>query len=322
MVESHSSNFRVITKNFWGVPIFRKFMVYVWYKIDFSKISENCYSLLKTWFFTPPPPQRNVFHFPFIAGSVLKNNFKYWRWFSLQIDAGSVYNFLNIYIAWCLANEPRNDKTNKMSVCPEKTQISLGISPVWSESSLSAWRKLGSLATHWAHSKDSDQTGRMPRLIWVFAGLTLILLFCHETAQMFSSIQKINVVWMKLPKENSYKWTLKIHYEEIDFHESMIQLLVIMIGCCVKSIWAWLFDWQLSLNGSLFCMCRCFVGVPYRWTWRGTGVGQISAEEAEIPWWERGRQRSGRKSARGSVEFTQHSSCCKTLHIVHLAYLK
>ena len=42
----------------------------------------------------------------------------------------------------------------------------------WSESSLSAWRKFGSLASHWAHSEDSDQTGR----IWVFAGRTLILL--------------------------------------------------------------------------------------------------------------------------------------------------
>ena len=38
---------------------------------------------------------------------------------------------------------------------------------------LSAWRKLGSLATHSAHSEDSDQTG----WIWsVFAGRTLILL--------------------------------------------------------------------------------------------------------------------------------------------------
>ena len=35
---------------------------------------------------------------------------------------------------------------------------------------------LGSLVTHWAHSEDSDQTGRMPRLIWVFAGRTVILL--------------------------------------------------------------------------------------------------------------------------------------------------
>ena len=55
---------------------------------------------------------------------------------------------------------------------PAKTQISLGIRPVWSESSLSAWRKVGSLATHWAHSEESDQTGRMPRLIWVCAGCT------------------------------------------------------------------------------------------------------------------------------------------------------
>ena len=43
--------------------------------------------------------------------------------------------------------EPWHDKTNKTSVRPAKTQISLGIRPVWSESSLSAWRKLGSLAT-------------------------------------------------------------------------------------------------------------------------------------------------------------------------------
>ena len=72
--------------------------------------------------------------------------------------------------------EPRHDKTNKVSVRPAKIQISLGIRPVWSESSLSAWRKLGSLAIHWVHSEDSDQTGRMPRLIWVFAGSTHILL--------------------------------------------------------------------------------------------------------------------------------------------------
>ena len=70
--------------------------------------------------------------------------------------------------------EPPHDKIDKMTVRPEKTQISLGIRPVWLESSLSAWRKLGPLAAHWEHSEDSDQTGRMPRLIWVFAGCT-----CH-----------------------------------------------------------------------------------------------------------------------------------------------
>ena len=48
-----------------------------------------------------------------------------------------------------------------MCVRTAKTQISLGIRPVSSKSLLSAWRKLGSLATHWAQSEDSDQTGRM-----------------------------------------------------------------------------------------------------------------------------------------------------------------
>ena len=69
--------------------------------------------------------------------------------------------------------EPPRDKTNNVAVRPAKTQISLGIRPIWSESLLSAWRNLWSLATHWAHRENSDQTGRM---IWVFGGRTVILL--------------------------------------------------------------------------------------------------------------------------------------------------
>ena len=65
-----------------------------------------------------------------------------------------------------------HDKTNKMSVRPAKTQISLGISQVWSETSLSAWRNLGSLTTHWAHSKDTDQT-------WADAQADLSLRWAH-----------------------------------------------------------------------------------------------------------------------------------------------
>ena len=49
-----------------------------------------------------------------------------------------------------------------MTVRPAKTQITLGIHPVLSESSLSAWRKLGSLATHWAHSEDLIRLGGCP----------------------------------------------------------------------------------------------------------------------------------------------------------------
>ena len=61
-------------------------------------------------------------------------------------------------------------------MCPAKTQISLGICPVWSESSMCAqWVAKDPRFLH-ADNEDSDQTGRMPRLIWVFAGRTLILL--------------------------------------------------------------------------------------------------------------------------------------------------
>ena len=64
----------------------------------------------------------------------------------------------------------RMTKPRKWSLRTANLQISLCIRPVWSESSLSAWTNIGSSATHWAHYEDSDQTGRMPRLIWVFAG--------------------------------------------------------------------------------------------------------------------------------------------------------
>ena len=78
------------------------------------------------------------------------------------------------YSSW---NEQMSRRMTKLTkwLCAER-KISLGTCPVWSEPSLSAWRKPGSLATHWAHSKDSDQTRWMPKLIWVFAGCIVILL--------------------------------------------------------------------------------------------------------------------------------------------------
>ena len=50
-------------------------------------------------------------------------------------------------------------KSTKWPVCQAK-------------SSTYAWRRLGSLATHWALREDSDQTKWVPRLICVFAGRT------------------------------------------------------------------------------------------------------------------------------------------------------
>ena len=65
-------------------------------------------------------------------------------------------------------------KPTKWHVRPAKTLISLDICPVWSKSSLCAqWVAKDPRFLH-ADSGDSDQTGRMPRLIWVFTGGT-----CH-----------------------------------------------------------------------------------------------------------------------------------------------
>ena len=77
-----------------------------------------------------------------------------------------------------LTNKPRHDKTNKVRVRPAKTQISLGIRPVWSESSLSTWRNLGSLAK------------TLIRLIWCpgwsesSLGAHSFCWFCHVVAQI------------------------------------------------------------------------------------------------------------------------------------------
>ena len=80
-------------------------------------------------------------------------------------------------VSFATANELWHDKTNKkMSVRPAKTQISPGICPVWSESSLCVQWAAKDLRFLHADGEDSDQTGRMHRLIWVFAGRTFILL--------------------------------------------------------------------------------------------------------------------------------------------------
>ena len=95
--------------------------------------------------------------------------------------------------------EPRHDKTNKMSVRPAKTQISLGICPVWSESSLSAWRKLGSLATHWAHREDSDQTQADLGVRWAhshFVGFVMSRLTSYSSPV---SARKVNVYLFAMP---------------------------------------------------------------------------------------------------------------------------
>ena len=81
-------------------------------------------------------------------------------------------------------NKPRHDKINKVTVRPAKTQFSLGIRPVWSESSLCAWRKLGSLATHWAQAKTLIRLGGCPGWSVSSQGAHSFRWFCHVVAQI------------------------------------------------------------------------------------------------------------------------------------------
>ena len=68
---------------------------------------------------------------------------------------------------WCQSMT----KQTKWPVCSAKTQISLGICPVWSESSLCVlWTAKDPNILQ--RTAKSDQTGQMPTLIRVFAGRT------------------------------------------------------------------------------------------------------------------------------------------------------
>ena len=73
-----------------------------------------------------------------------------------------------------------------MAVRQVKTQISPGICPVWTESLLCAQLVAKGLRFLHVDSEDSDQTGWLPRLIWVFAGRTLTCWFCHVSAHLWS----------------------------------------------------------------------------------------------------------------------------------------
>ena len=67
------------------------------------------------------------------------------------------------------ADSEDSDQTGRMS---RKTQVSLVIRPVWSESSLCAQWVAKDPRFLLVDNEDSDQIGRMSRLIWVFVGRT------------------------------------------------------------------------------------------------------------------------------------------------------
>ena len=84
------------------------------------------------------------------------------------------------------------------------------------ESLLSAWRKLGSLATHWAHSEDS----------WVFAGCTVILL----VLSWGGSNQNYTSYCVLMTK--TWLW----HLGSISHHTKTFSVLQVCVRCNAQSM--------------------------------------------------------------------------------------
>ena len=110
-------------------------------------------------------------------------------------------------------SEPQHDKTNKVSVRPAKTQISLGIRPVWSESSLSAWRKLGSLAPMKRTAKTLIRLGGCP-------GWSESSLGAHSPCWFWHIVAHIRLSWVfgidrNIRQDDSIIGHIPIHLHQI-----------------------------------------------------------------------------------------------------------
>ena len=76
-----------------------------------------------------------------------------------------------------------SEQNQHNDICGQRIILSAWASAKSDQSSSSTRRKFGSLVTHKVHSEDSDQTGRMLRLIVFLSGRTDHLVdFCHAPA--------------------------------------------------------------------------------------------------------------------------------------------
>ena len=132
--------------------------------------------------------------------------------------------------------EPPHDKFNKTTVHPAKTKISLGIRPFWL---CAQWVAKDPSFLH-ADSEDSDQTGRMPRLIWVFAGRT-----CHFVGfvmrRLISVTSFVFPGWrflhVKAETDSSWKWMLYPFVIEDTFKPRYIHIEVFLVRWDIWTKW-------------------------------------------------------------------------------------
>ena len=106
-------------------------------------------------------------------------------------------------------------KPTKWHMRPVKTQILLGIRPVWSESLLSAWIKLGSLAAHWSDTQ-ADLSLRLAHTS-----------FCWFVKWRLILLQKrIIWLWRMSYQDNMITYCSKI--------QSAWEMLCLRCGICSK----------------------------------------------------------------------------------------
>ena len=144
-----------------------------------------------------------------------------------------------------LIYEPPHDKTSKMTVHPAMTQISLGICPVWTEYSLSAWRKLGSLVDSEDWSDRADAQAYLS-LHWVQS----FCWFCHDISAGDDKTNKLTCapsmrpVWsvcaLWAPKKNfrrSVKSLIRLR-KCAGWSESLLgtQIFLMVLSCSCSKI--------------------------------------------------------------------------------------
>ena len=143
---------------FWKMPIFMKHLTVFYKGIIYSCNSLRMVNIYLCLLLGNLHTNRCIQWHPFncLSSHLSNNEVPLYIIFCWEENLNQNLHQKHVMWLWQCINEPPHDKTNNVAVRPAKTQISLGIRPVWSESSLSAWRKLGSLPPYWAHIEDSD----------------------------------------------------------------------------------------------------------------------------------------------------------------------
>ena len=171
--------------------------------------------------------------------------------------------FMYVLYKWIVgvnpAFESQHDKTNKVTVRPAKTQISLGIHPIWSESWLCAQWVVKDRSVLHADSQDSDQTGRMLRLIRVFAGCTVTLLVLSRgdlDSQCFLLLSSEKVQSIHGTTRHNTRGAIHSPFFPVGYHQNFETYEFVFSSSGKGEFIALSFDdWNLDSSSAFYVSC-------------------------------------------------------------------